>query len=314
MKIVVTGGAGFIGSHFVDHLADLGLEVIVIDNLVSGNKKNLESSLPSRKITLFQEDIVNFEKIKSFFSGVDAIVHFAAATGIIESLEKPRYFTEVNVIGTLNLLEICREYKIPKFVFASTAAVYGEQDPPFLENMYPKPISPYAASKVAAENYCLTYNKTFGISCSILRFSNVFGPRKSFGPYANVIPKFVRAVLRNEPITIYGDGFQERDFVFVKDVARACFLSLPKKINGTFNIATGINTNINELVKILENILGNEISKNYTDPRKGEAKYAFSSIERAKKELTFEPKFSLKDGLMEYINYEKGQLGVNHKN
>ena len=252
--VLVTGATGFIGSHFVEYTSSLEHEILVIDNFLTGKKSNLILAERNCKINIINEDIRNLNKIKSFFKDADVVVHFAAMTGVIESLEKPIEFSDVNIMGTLNLLEICREFNIPKFVFASTGAVYGNQSPPFKEDMLPSPISPYAASKIAGENYCNAYNETFDLSCSILRFTNVFGPRKSFGPYANVIPKFVRAGLKSEPITIFGDGDQERDFVFVKDIAKACFLAASNKNSGVFNIATGINTSVNNLIKKIEKV------------------------------------------------------------
>jgi len=308
MKLVVTGGCGFIGSHFVDYVHNLGHEIIIIDNLSTGKKENIESSIKSDKIKLFVEDIQNFDALNSIIDNADAVIHFAGSTGVIESLEKPKEFTEINVIGTLNLLQICRNKKIPKFVFASTGAVYGNQSPPFKEQMNTNPISPYAASKIACEQYCITYKNTFDISCSILRFSNVFGPRKSFGPYANVIPKFVRSILRNESITIYGDGEQERDFVFVKDVARACFLALSKNNNGIFNIATGKNTTVNYLISKIEFLLKKKFTKIFVASRPGESKFAYSSIEKAKTDFSYIPEYSLEQGLIEYIEYEKQLL------
>lgn len=308
MKLVVTGGCGFIGSHFVDYVHNLGHEIIIIDNLSTGKKENIESLIKSDKIKLFVEDIQNFDALNSIIDNADAVIHFAGLTGVIESLEKPKEFTEINVIGTLNLLQICRNKKIPKFVFASTGAVYGNQSPPFKEQMNTNPISPYAASKIASEQYCITYKNTFDISCSILRFSNVFGPRKSFGPYANVIPKFVRSILRNESITIYGDGEQERDFVFVKDVARACFLALSKNNNGIFNIATGKNTTVNYLISKIEFLLKKKFTKIFVASRPGESKFAYSSIEKAKTDLSYIPEYSLEQGLIEYIEYEKQLL------
>lgn len=309
MKLLVTGGCGFIGSHFVDYVVKLNHEVVVVDNLSSGNSKNLESAKKSGKVQFHQVDITDFTKIEKLVSDdLDGIVHFAALTGVLQSFDDPVGFTNVNVLGTLNLLENCRKKHIPKFIFASTGAIYGDQKAPFREDMLPDPISPYAASKVAAENYCISYGNTFDISYSILRFSNVFGPRKSFGPYANVIPKFVRAALRNEPITVFGDGTQDRDFVFVKDVAKACFLALSKKNNGIFNIATGLNTSINNLISIIENLMNYKFTTNYLPPRSGEIRHAYSSISKASSSLNYQPDYDLQKGLQEYIEYEKGLL------
>ena len=308
MKLIVTGGCGFIGSHFVELAVEKNDHLIIIDNLLAGNKDNIKKVMDNGTVELVIDDIRNLDNSKLNFSEVDAIVHFAARTGVIESLEKPLEFSDVNVIGTIKLLEICRKFNIPKFVLASTGAVYGNQKAPFSENMIPDPISPYAASKVSAENYCKAYGNTFQILCAVLRFSNVYGPRKSFGPYANVIPKFVRASLRNQPITIFGDGLQERDFVFVKDVAHACYIALEKNTNDVYNIATGKNTSVNKLIDILEDTLNYKFQRNYVEPREGESKYAYSSIKKAKKELSYSPKFSLVDGLTEYIEYEKTQL------
>jgi UDP-glucose 4-epimerase len=309
MKLLVTGGCGFIGSHFVDYVVKMNHEVVVVDNLSSGSNKNLESANKSGKVQFHHVDITDYQKIEKLISDdLDGIIHFAALTGVLQSFDNPVEFANVNVLGTLNLLENCRKKHIPKFIFASTGAIYGNQKAPFDEEMLPDPISPYAASKIAAENYCISYGNTFDISYSILRFSNVFGPRKSFGPYANVIPKFVRSALRNEPITVFGDGTQERDFVFVKDVARACFLALSKENSGIFNIATGVNTSINNLIPIIESLMNRKFTTNYSPPRDGEIKYAYSSISKATQLLGYRPEYDLQKGLQEYIEYEKGLL------
>jgi len=308
LKLIVTGGCGFIGSHFVDLAVKQNDQIIIIDNLLAGKKENIENVIQTGNVDFIEEDIRNLDSYKPNFSNVYGVVHFAARTGVIESLEKPIEFTDVNVLGTLKLLELCRELKIPKFVLASTGAVYGNKTAPFKESMLPDPISPYAASKVAAEYYCKSYNTTFRIDCKILRFTNVFGPRKSFGPYANVIPKFVRAALRNESITIFGDGKQERDFVFVKDVANVCYQAIKNPKNGVYNIGIGKNTSINTLIQMLEEQIPHKFVKNYVDAREGEAKYAYSSIEKANSELMYTQKYSLKEGLREYIEYEKTQI------
>lgn len=308
MKLIVTGGCGFIGSHFIDYAVEQNDQIIAIDNLIVGSEKNIENAKKSGNVKLLKNDILNLDHIQNEFDNVDGIVHFAARTGVIESLEKPKEFSNVNALGTLNLLELCRKFSIPNFILASTGAVYGNHKAPFNENMIPDPISPYAASKVSAENYCISYRNTYGIKSTILRFTNVFGPRKSFGPYANVIPKFVRAALRNEPITIFGDGSQERDFVFVKDIVNACYLVLKNKKFGTFNIGTGKNTNLNDLIEIIESTLLYKFKRNYVDFRDGEAKYAFSSIQKAENELNYTPQYTLNDGIKEYIDYEKTQF------
>ena len=308
MKIIVTGGCGFIGSHFIDSAVQQNDEIIVIDNLLAGSEKNLENANTSGNVKLLKNDILHLDEIQNEFYNADGIIHFAARTGVIESLEKPKEFSNVNVLGTLNLLELCRKFSIPNFILASTGAVYGNHKAPFKEDMIPDPISPYAASKVSAENYCISYANTFGIKSTILRFTNVYGPRKSFGPYANVIPKFVRAALRNEPITIFGDGSQERDFIFVKDIANACYASFKSKKFGTYNVGTGTNTSLNDLLEILESTLDYKFERNYVDFRDGEAKYAYSLITKAENELGFIPKYSLKDGIKEYVEYEKTQL------
>ena len=308
MKILVTGGCGFIGSHFVDLTASKNDDILIIDNLLVGKIENIDYANKIGKIKFFKKDILDLNSLKSNFSDVDAIVHFAARTGVIESLEKPEEFANVNISGTISLLNLCREFDIPKFVLASTGAVYGNQDPPFVETMIPDPISPYAASKVAAENFAKSYGNTYGINSTILRFTNVYGPRKSFGPYANVIPKFVRSILRDSPITIFGDGTQERDFIYVKDVANACYNAIQNGKNDVYNIGTGTNTSLNELINILEEIFSQEIQKQYVEFRVGESKIAYSSIDKAKTLLSYSPQFPLKDGLIEYVEFEKTQI------
>ena len=307
MKLIVTGGCGFIGSHFVDLCVEKNDDLIILDSLLTGKMENIIDSKKSGRVEFLNNDIRNLNEIKSKFIDADAIVHFAAYTGVMESLEKPLEFTDVNVMGTLNLLEICREFNIPKFILASTGAVYGNQMAPFHETMIPDPLSPYAASKVAAENFCKSYGNIYDITTTVLRFTNVYGPRKSFGPYANVIPKFVRSILNNSPITIFGDGTQQRDFVFVKDIANACYSAIKSGKNDTYNIGTGKNTSLNELITLLEEIFPQKIQKQYVDFRTGESKIAYSSIEKAKSHFSYFPQYSLRDGILEYIEFEKNK-------
>jgi len=305
LKLIVTGGCGFIGSHFVDLCVEKNDDLIILDSLLTGKMENIIDSKKSGHIEFLNNDIRNLNEIKSKFIDVDAIVHFAAYTGVMESLEKPLEFTDVNVMGTLNLLEICREFNIPKFILASTGAVYGNQIAPFHETMIPDPLSPYAASKVAAENFCKSYGNIYDITATVLRFTNVYGPRKSFGPYANVIPKFVRSALHNSPVTIFGDGSQERDFVYVKDIAHACYSALEKGKNDIYNIGTGKNTSLTELINVLEETMNYKFKKNFVDSRLGESKFAYSSIKKAQDILSYNPKYTLKEGLLEYIEFEK---------
>ena len=229
-EVLVTGGAGFIGSHIVYRLLDDGLKVRVFDNLSTGDKKNLKDHKDNKSLKFIKGDIRNRRQVRKAVKCVDAIFHEAALVSVNRSINEPLISNAINVTGTLNLLQESVEAKIKRFVFASSCAVYGDAEIlPINEKLEPKPLSPYAAHKLGAEKYAKKFYEEHGLETVSLRYFNVYGPRQKYGPYSGVISVIVNCLLENKAPTIYGDGTQTRDFVNVKDVVAANMLALSKK-------------------------------------------------------------------------------------
>jgi len=293
MKVIVTGGAGFIGSHLVDALIEKGLEVIIIDNLSTGKKENLNP-----KAKFFQEDIRDLEKIKPIFEGVDYVFHLAARARVPYSVEFPQEAHLNNALGTLNVLIAARDAKVKKVIFSSSSSVYGDQEKlPLKEDMTGLPKSPYAFQKFIGEQYCRLFNELYGLKSVCLRYFNVYGPRISFdGSYVLVLGKFLQQRMDNKPLTIEGDGEQTRDFTFVKDVVEANILAMQSNKVGNaevINIGAGNNHSINELAKLI----GGEI---VTLPaRQGDMRHTLADISKAKELLGWEPTMHIQEGIDE---------------
>lgn len=296
-NILITGGAGFIGSHIVDRLSPEN-RVIVLDNLFTGQMSNLEKS--KDRITFIKGDILDKALLMEVVAKVDIIFHLAANTGVIRSIQDPDFDMNVNIRGTLNLLEACRNSKVERLVYASSGAIFGEARYIPIDEGHPiNPESPYAVSKLAAEKYCFTFYKVHGVPATVLRYFNVYGPRQNSSEYANVISIFSRRIREGKPLTIFGDGKQTRDFVFVEDVVSANVLAAtqPDAIGEIFNIATGKETNIEQLISILAEVSGKENSVIYAAPRAGEVRNSRANIEKAQRMLDYNPETSLKEGL-----------------
>lgn len=302
---LVTGGAGFIGSHLVEELLKRGHRVRVIDNFLTGKRENLASF--ADKIELLEADIRDSRACTQAVRGVNYVLHQAALPSVSRSIEDPLLVTEINVGGTLNLLIASAEAKIKRFVFASSTAVYGD-DPhlPKIEEREGNPLSPYALSKLAAEKYCQIFSRIYGLSTICLRYFNVFGPRQDpFSPYAAVIPNFIMKFLRGEQPPIFGDGEQSRDFVYVLDVVEANLLaSQAEDVSGEiFNIARGVGITVNSLAAQIKEILRTPLGISYEKSRPGEIRYSFADISKARKMLKYNPKFSLREGLEKTIRW-----------
>jgi UDP-glucose 4-epimerase len=298
-RILVTGGAGFIGSFLVRELVSQGFEVRVLDNLSTGSLSNLREVLDF--VEFIKGDIRKEKIVEKSIKGVEAIVHLAALIDVAESIEKPDLYFDVNVRGTFNLAKASKS--VSAFIFASSCAVYG--DPvrmPITEDHPLNPKSPYAATKIAGETFVNSYSSLYGYRHVIFRFFNVYGPRQSKA-YAGVISEFIKRISKGEPPVIFGDGEQTRDFVYVRDVVRAVILSLKNDgASGVYNIGSGTSITINELARLILRIMNREDLKPvHTTPRPGDIRHSHSSIERAKQDLIYSPTTSLEDGIKELI-------------
>ena len=309
-KYLVTGGAGFIGSHIAGELVRKGYLVRIIDNFSTGKRENISSFLD--KVELVEADIREFKACRKVVEGIDCVLHQAALTSVPLSIKNPLLTNEINITGTLNLLLTSRAAKVQRLVFASSAAVYGEDSRlPKTENMEGLPISPYALSKWVGELYCRLFSRLYGLSTVCLRYFNIFGPRQDpFSQYASVIPNFIGKMLKEKKPTVFGDGEQSRDFLYVSNVVDANILaSKASKVSGeVFNIAAGEKTTVNSLVKELNEVLGKEITPAYDDPRSGDIKHSYADISKARKMLKYEPTVSFSKGLNETVRwYREGK-------
>jgi len=309
-EILVTGGAGFIGSHIVDRLLDEGFKVRVLDNLSTGDKKNLAQHQNKKSFQFIEGDIRNFDLVKKTVKGVDAVFHEAALVSVTRSVENPLLSNEINVTGTVNLLKACVDAHVKRFVYASSCAVYGDTETlPNHENLAPKPLSPYAVEKLAAENYAKVFHNVYGLETVSLRYFNVYGPRQKYGPYSGVISIFINRLLENKPPIICGDGKQTRDFINVKDVVEANMLALSKReaVGEVFNISTGEATAINKLTETIQKIMEKtDLKPVHAEPRPGDIKHSYGDITKARRNLKYEPKVQLEKGLSELVkSYSK---------
>ncbi len=302
MKVLVTGGAGFIGSTIADLLLEKGYEVVIIDNLSSGSKKLIPS-----KAVFYQEDITSkrlddiFQKEKPEY-----VIHQAAQVDVNRSINEPSYDAEINIIGTTNLLENCIKHNIKKFIYSSSCAVYGETKLQSVKEDYPvNPKSFYGLSKYTAEVYIKIFAEQFGLAYTILRYANVYGPRQNAGGEGGVVSIFSNKLISNQEITIFGDGKQGRDFVYVKDVAYANFLSLNKGNNEVFNIGTNQTCTINNLYNMLNDIIPNTNPPKYAAARPGDIKHSTLDNTKALKLLGWSPRFSLNEGVLLTTKYYK---------
>jgi len=306
-KYLVTGGAGFIGSHIVERLVKEKHYVRVLDNLSSGKILNLKGIAQS--IDLIKGDICSKETCFKAARGIDFVLHQAALRSVPKSMGDPHAYNRVNIDGTLNMLEACRENKVKRFVFASSSSVYGEvKHFPEKESFSLKPISPYALSKLTGEYYCKIFSLHFGLPAIVLRYFNVFGPRQNLDDeYAVVIPKFINCLLNNQPPPIFGNGRQSRDFTFVQNVVEANLLALKaKRIKyGVFNVAGGKDTTVLDLVKILNKILGKDISPLLKSSRPGDVFRTLADIGLSRKQLKFKPAVDFVTGLRITADYWK---------
>lgn len=307
MKVLVTGGAGFIGSNLVRQLLHKQYEVVVLDNLSTGYEENLAGL---ERITFYRGDICDESLVRQALQKVEVVFHLAAAVGNKQSLENPQRDSQINVLGTINILEAARAAGVRKVVLSSSAAIYGEPRVlPLPEEQPWAPQSPYGVSKLAAERMALAYASLYGLECIALRYFNVYGPRQRYDAYGNVIPIFVHQMLQGETLTIYGDGEQTRDFVNVHDVVQANLLAAQAQgLSGAFNIGSGTSVSINQLVALLEQVTGQKIKVCYAPPRPGDVRASLADIRAARAHLRYEPKIDLVRGLKEYIEWVRTEI------
>lgn len=304
-QYLITGGAGFIGSNIVEALVKRGEKVKVIDNFVSGKRKNLISVLD--KIELIEGDIRNLPLLKEVTKDVDYVLHQAALRSVPKSVEDPVSYNEVNVGGTLNVLLAAKEAGAKRVVYASSSSIYGETEAfPEKETYLPSPISPYAASKLAGEHYCHVFAKIYGLETVCLRYFNVFGPRQSLETqYAVVVPRFIVSMLNNQSPPVHGDGRQSRDFTYIDNVVEANIrAALAPSVSGeVFNVACGKGYSVLELVKYLNRIMGKDIKPKFTPPRPGDVQRTLADITKAQKLLKLKIQVNFEQGLKKSIDW-----------
>jgi UDP-glucose 4-epimerase len=300
-RALVTGGAGFIGSNLVRALRDEGHAVVVLDSLLSGHRENLAAL--DGDVRLIEGDIRDPEVVASAIAGVDVVFHLAASVGNKRSIERPIEDSEINVLGTLRVLEACRAGNVRSIVYSSSAGIFGElKQLPIREDHPLEPDSPYGASKLAGEKLVLAYGKLYGLDALSLRYFNVYGPNQRFDAYGNAIPIFAHRLLQGEPVTIFGDGQQTRDFVNVADVVQANLRAARAEgLSGAFNIASGSSMSINDLVELMAELSQREPEVEHVGPRQGDVRHSLADISAARECLDYEPNVALRRGLKEYL-------------
>jgi len=315
-RVVVTGGAGFIGSHLACELVRRGYKVIIIDDLSTGNKQNLADLINSANsrnsmnsmnsmnsvVNFVEGSITNLKLLQELFHGIDFVFHQAAIPSVPRSVDNPLASNEANITGTLNVLLAARDNGVKKVVYASSSSVYGDTPTlPKKEDMMPNPQSPYAVTKLVGEYYCQVFQEVYGLPTACLRYFNVYGSRQDpNSQYSAVIPRFIDRVSQGEPPIIFGDGEQTRDFTFVKDVVRANMLAANSNATGVFNIGRGERISINELAELVINLTGSGVVPVHQKPRPGDVRHSLADISRART-FGYNPRFSLEEGLTETI-------------
>ncbi|MCL4457696.1 MAG: GDP-mannose 4,6-dehydratase [Nitrospirae bacterium] len=317
---LITGGAGFIGVNLIERILRIAPQanIRVLDNLSVGTEEDLRGVCKFRKVKsdeikggsvgveLMVGDIKDYGTAFAVSKGIDIVIHLAANTGVAPSVDDPRADMETNIIGTFNMLESAKQNGITKFIFASSGAPLGEVDPPIHEGKVPKPVSPYGASKLAGEGYCCAYFRTFGLKTVSLRFGNVYGPRSKHK--SSVVAKFFKSALKGEPLEIYGDGNQTRDFIFIDDLVRAVLLAAASEVGGeVFQIATYKETTVNEIAEKIKDIVerrtGIIARIVYGQCRAGDVRRNYSDISKAEKMLGFKPLYDLEAGIEKTFDY-----------
>ena len=302
-KVLVTGGAGFIGSHTVDMLLGNEIPVRVLDNFSSGHRSNLPESHPLLEIVT--GDITNQQTVTESMQGVSHCLHLAAQVSVVASFEDPVHSALQNIIGFVNIITAAQNEDIDRLVYASSAAIYGQPtEIPLPEDAAKVQLSPYGLEKQVDEEYADLFARVHGLSSLGQRYFNVYGPRQDpKSPYAGVIALFVDRIIEGRDVTVYGDGHQTRDFIYVEDVARANLAALEDKLSGACNVGTGQQLTLLELIEVLAKIIGEAPGVRHEPPREGDIRHSLANVERMNRELGIKAKISMEDGLRSLIEY-----------
>ena len=307
---LVTGGAGFIGSHVVHELVARGERVRIIDDLSSGFKENLGDRLA--RVEFVDADIREPDCIRPVFDGVDYVIHLAARSSVALSIEDPVTSTAVNIGGTVNVLVAARDARVKRVVFADSAAVYGDNpELPRVESQQPQPLSPYALTKLTGEYYCRIFNNVFGLEAVPLRFFNIFGPRQNpHSPYTGVLSKFIVAYLRGETPVIFGDGEQSRDFTYVANVVDAVLAACtaPQAPGRAINVGVGASFTLNETITLLNRIFKREVVPRYSAERPGDVRHSRADVTLARQVLGYHPRVTFEEGLRQTVEWYRSAL------
>jgi len=310
-KAIVTGGAGFIGSHIVDELLERKIETFVIDNLSTGSLENLKQHDGNKLLHVIIGDAKNIGKLMSGISDIDVVFHEAAIASITRSISEPMVVHDVNVNMSLEIMNFCVANKVRRLIFASSAAVYGIIKGKASEESVCRPYSPYGATKPAVEDYLSAYYHTYGLETVALRYFNVFGPRQKLNDYSGVITIFINQLMNKQTPTIFGDGLQTRDFINVKDIVQANMLCMDSKnaAGEMFNVATGNPTSILELLLTIKSVTGTEkIPHKFDPPRPGDVKFGLANAEKIMKAIGFAPKITVSGGLADVVKHIQSKL------
>lgn len=307
MKALVTGGAGFIGSNVAKLLLEEGHEVVILDNLSTGYRENLDL-LP--QAAFVEGDIRDGELVIKLTQRVDVVFHLAASVGNRRSIDNPIQDSQINVIGTLNVLEGARQAGVRKVVYSSSAGIFGElKHLPIAEDHPTEPDTPYGVSKLSAEKLCLVYANLYPLEAISLRYFNVYGVNQRYDAYGNVIPIFARWLLKGEPLVIYDDGEQTRDFVNVRDVAQANLLAAQAEgVSGAFNIASGVAITINHLAKLMRGLVDEDVGVKHQPPRQGDVRDSLADVSLAEKVLGYGPSVEIEEGIKEYVAWAAKEM------
>lgn len=308
---LVTGGAGFIGSHIAETLVKRGEQVRVVDNFATGSRRNLAHILD--RIELVETDITQLADVQKAMRGVDYVLHQAAIPSVPRSVDDPITTHENCATGTLNVLIAARDAKVKRFVYAASSSAYGNIEGEFkVETMAPRPLSPYAVAKLTGEQYCQVFKTVYGLETVALRYFNVFGPRQDpSSPYSAVIPLFMAAMLDDSAPTIYGDGLQSRDFTYVDNVVEGNLLACqadPQVAGEVINVACGERISLLELVNALNKLMSKSITPIFADPRPGDVKHSRADIGKARRLLNYAPRVSLEEGLAHTLEWFRGEF------